>query len=229
MAALPPIPPIFEPTKTFLGRGGRPNQFQWEDLSDHKFTAAEKRFICSQLACKSGSEDLLIEPTKYCVGKVHFGKASVQDLDVWHMFSSIKAALLTIVKRGTDVTNDDLKRDLEKYVFVAFKEQYPGVPITSDFKNKIIHGLMACAYVTKKHWNADKMAQSCLETGFHRNGTQPGEDTINFPRLMTRTHNTSAGPEYIAKLIAKSPEVAAEFRRAGNHFLISFEMMHQPP
>jgi hypothetical protein len=139
----------------------------------------------------------------------------LQEFDIDRFFDSLKACCESIAKHGISVANDTLKRNLEDLLFVPFKVAFPEAAISSDFKAKIIHGLLVTAYATKKHWNPNKMMRSCLTTGLHRNDVEPGGDTINFDRVMTRTLCSTLTAEELALMKNCSDAVAKKMQEDG--------------
>jgi hypothetical protein len=144
----------------------------------------------------------------------------LQEFDIDHFFDSLKACCVSIAKRCTDVANDTLQKNLEERLFIPFRLAFPEAVISTDFKAKIIHGLLVTAYATKKHWNSNKMMRSCLTTGLHRNGVEPGGDTINFNRLMTRTLCSTLTAEELKLMKDCSDVVAAKMQQDGKILLL---------
>jgi hypothetical protein len=172
-------------------------------------------------------EDALVDMAK----GAPMGTSKIQDLDVGHLFDSIKAGAKTVVKYNVDVSNDTLQRNVEALLFVPFKAAYKDVPISTCFKAKIHHGLKVVTYVTQKHWCSNKMKESCITTGFHRNNVPAGQETIDYERIMTRTLNTITSPEDLEQMKLMSPLVARRFvdeSRVKNAYLDELDVVRSP-
>ena len=76
--------------------------------------------------------------------------SSWQPWDVCDLFRGMKSGMSKVVKEGTDIEDDLLRRSLMSY-FNAFNTQYPHVSMTQCFKNKIIYSSQLIVYTLKKY------------------------------------------------------------------------------
>lgn len=157
---------------------------------------------------------------RYCKS-VPSGTSQTQEFDVGKMFMNIKTGVKSIAKEGTNVGNETLETNLEVLVFDKFKEDFPEVSISSDFKAKVIYGALVFVFVTKKYWSPYCMQQSFLQVGTHQI-VPKGEVTVNFDRLMTKSINKMITPADFEHMQNKRDLVAEEILREGirNAYLI---------
>ena len=140
-----------------------------------------------------------------------------QDLDCYHMFSSLKAGVKHVHKYGTHVRNGMLREGMLQ-AMSEFEREY-SIDI-SPLRNKIIYGHEVITYSAQKHWTAHKMKESSKVVGIHTELQQDDDTTVNFNRVMTRTYNHTATAEELTHMINCKDEVANHFIEKGKLLLL---------
>lgn len=142
-----------------------------------------------------------------------------QELDRGTMFRGMKDGLNQVNDKEISVECDVLRRHL-KNMFKLLREKYSQINVSDKFESKVIHGLLATTYVAKKSWNATKMRESCIVTGFHREPKFNGDITVDYHKVMACTLNKEIKDFELAHMDLMKDEVATEIRQHGKLLFI---------
>ena len=122
--------------------------------------------------------------------------SSWQPWDVCDLFRGTKSGMAKVVREGTEVEDDLLRRSLTNY-FTDFHLHYPDVSMSHNFKKKIIYSTMLIVYTLKKYLRPHQMT-----IGFIRSG--------NTLRMVVDTNNILIGQHVEGEFIHGKESVDCE-------------------
>lgn len=139
-----------------------------------------------------------------------------QDLDNTTEFRDCKAGLRTVAKWRVDVSNPTLQRKLKMY-FNNLDAKFSGSKPSSNLERKLTQALLQLVTVMQSGYHTvDKMKKGWVRTGNHLPGSDPanGDITVDYATIMSKSR-ANVTDEQLDHMLAKKPQVIAEFMRAG--------------